>query len=140
MPTQIAQKSDTEALAEIMKMLDRWDDRMSGHQTQRREYDRQKFRALITVRLPELADFEHLPEEQSNLRVWARNLSRAGVGFLYRGRIESRKVVICLDPDGGDAHCFLAKIVRSRKLPEGFREYGAVFIGPGTKDKAATEQ
>ena len=140
MQTSIAQKPDAEALAEVMEMLDRWDDRMAGHQTQRRKYKRLRFRARITVKLPELADFDHVLEEESSFLVWARNLSKAGVGFLHHGWIDSRKVIICLDPDGGDDHSHLAKIVRSRKMPEGFWEYGAVFIGSATKGEAAAEE
>ena len=82
MPLAIAQKTDEELAAEIFDMLDRWDARLNGHQNQKREHSRVPFRSQIVVELPELADFENVSEEDAQLRVWARNISPAGVGFL----------------------------------------------------------
>lgn len=128
MPLAIAQKTDEELVAEIFDMLDRWDARLNGHQNQKREHSRVPFRSQIVVELPELADFENVSEEDAQLRVWARNISPAGVGFLYRGTIHSRKVIVCLDPNCNAQHRYVAKIVRSRKLQDDFREYGAVLL------------
>ena len=84
MPLAIAQKSDEDLIAEILAMLDRWDARLNGHQNQKREHPRVPFRSQIVVELPDLADFEDVSEEDAQLRVWARNITPAGVGFLYR--------------------------------------------------------
>ncbi len=128
MPLAITQKTDEELVAEIFDMLDRWDARLNGHQNQKREHTRVPFRSQILIQFPDLADFEHVSEDDAQLRVWARNLSPAGVCFLHRGSIESRKIVVCLDPDGDSQHQYLAKIVRERRLQDDFREYGAVFL------------
>ncbi len=128
MPLAIAQKSDEELVAEIFDMLDRWDARLNGHQNQKREHPRVPFRSQILVQLPDLTEFEDVSEEDAQLRVWARNISPAGIGFLYRGPIHSRKVIVCLDPDGNAQHRYVAKIVRSRKLQDDVREYGAVLV------------
>ena len=128
MSLAIAQKTDKQLVTEILDMLDRWDARLNGHQNQKREHPRVPFRSQMVVELPELADFEHVSAEDAQLRVWARNISPAGVGFLYRGPITSRKVIVCLDPDNVAEHRYVAKVVRSRKLQHNFWEYGAVFL------------
>lgn len=128
MSLAIAQKTDEKPVAKILEMLDRWDARLNGHQNQKRTHSRVPFRSQILVELPDLARSEYVPQENARLRVWARNLSPAGIAFLYRGPIESQKIVVCLDPDGAAEHKIVAKIVRSRKLQDGFREYGAIFL------------
>ncbi len=128
MPLAISQKTDDEQAAELLDMLDRWDARLNGHQNQKREHPRVPFRSRILIQFPELADFEHVSEDEAQLHVWARNLSPAGVCFLHRGSIESRKIVVCLDPDNGAQHRYLAKIIRERKLQDDFREYGVIFL------------
>jgi hypothetical protein len=128
MPLAGTQKSDEELATELLDMLDRWDARLNGHQNQKREHSRVAFRSRIVVELPELADFDQIPDEESRLQVWARNLSPSGVSFLHRSMIESRKIVVCLGSEGGVQLKYLARIVRSRKLQDGFQEYGAVFL------------
>lgn len=128
MPLATPQKTDDELAIDILEMLDRWDARLNGHQNQKREHSRVPFRSRILIEFPELADFESVSDDEAQLRVWARNLSPAGVCFLHRGSIESRKIVICLDPDGDAQHRYIAKIVRERKLQDDFHEYGAVFL------------
>ncbi|MBI1310573.1 hypothetical protein GC176_04630 [bacterium] len=124
----LIQKHEADQVAEIMKMLDRWDARFNGHQNQKRENQRSLFRSQILVTLAELAELANVPHDQTHLRVWARNLSPSGVGFLHRGKIDSRKIVVCLDPDSGAQHSYSAIIIRSRKLQNDFYEYGAVFL------------
>lgn len=123
------QKTDQQLVAEILSTLDRWDSRLNGRQNQKREHPRSAFRSRILVTLPDLAAIDDVPYDESHLRVWARNISPAGAGFLYRGKINASKVVICLDPDADAQHNYNAKIVRTRKLQSDFFEYGAVFLG-----------
>lgn len=128
MPMEAAQKTDDEMAAEILDMLDGWDTWMNGHLNRRRERPRFRFRTQVTVQIPEPGDSRHVPQQATCLNIWARNLSQAGMSFLYRGNIDSQQIIVCLDADSGSHYRCLAKIVRSRDLRDDFREYGAVFL------------
>lgn len=111
---------------EVIDILNRWDARMKGHQTQKRAHER----VPISVRICIFYDRRRgsVEQEQPGLTVWARNVSPKGLGFVYKGRIEWKRVLLCLDPDSGGTTWMHAEIVRSRNVHNGFWDYGAQFI------------
>ena len=111
---------------EVIDILNRWDARMNGHQTQKRSHERVLFSSRVCL----YADARNgAPEPgQEGLTVWARNVSAKGIAFIYKGRIECRRILLCLDPDSGESTWMHAEIVRSRSVHNEFWDYGARFI------------
>jgi hypothetical protein len=111
---------------EVIDILHRWDVRMNGHQTQKRSRDRVPCSTRICV----FSDRRHgtAQPDNSGVTAWARNVSPKGVAFIYKGRIEWKRVLICLDPDSGEATWIHAEIVRSRNVHNDFWDYGARFL------------
>lgn len=126
--TQTAESRDERLACRVLDILDRWDERLQGHQTQKREFPRRKFRARITVYI-ESDGVAGECAESMNLDVWARNISQAGLAFVYQGQIKAENIVVCLDPDAGGKMWYQAEIVRSRQVHNEFREYGIRFTG-----------
>ena len=116
--------------ARVLDILDRWDDRLSGHQNQKREHPRRKYRSRVTVYIPETDGMAGECVESTSFDVWSRNLSQSGMAFIYQGQIKTKKVVICLNPDTGGTHWFQAEIVRQRQVHNDYWEYGTRFTGP----------
>lgn len=129
MTTQTIDQREARLAQSVLGILDRWDERLSGHQNQKREYPRRRFRSRVTVYIPETDDIAGECVESTSFNVWSRNLSQAGMAFIYRGQIKTRKVVVCLNPDTGGTHWFQAEIVRSRQVHNDFWEYGVMFTG-----------
>jgi hypothetical protein len=117
---------------EVIDILNRWDARMNGHQTQKRSHDRVPYAGRIHI----YADSRNCAGEEGKegITVWARNVSAKGIAFIYKGKIEWRRVLLCLDPDSGEATWMHAEIVRSRSVHNEFWDYGARFLR-----RAATE-
>ena len=113
----------------VLEILDRWDERLAGHQNQKREFPRRKFRARATVYIPETEGMAGECAESASFEVWSRNLSQAGMAFIYRGQIKTKKIVVCLNPDSGGTHWYQAEIVRSRQVHNEFWEFGVRFTG-----------
>ncbi len=119
-----------EKLAErVLDMLDRWADRLNGHQDQKREFPRKRFRARVTVYIPETSGMAGECAESTSFQVWSRNLSQGGMSFVYRGHIKAEKIVVCLDPDKGGTHWYQGVLVRKRLVHNDFWEYGVRFTG-----------
>ena len=130
MATATKTESREERLAaRVLDILDRWDERLQGHQNQKREFPRRKFRARVTVYLPESDGLAGECAESMSVDVWARNISQAGLAFIYRGAIKAEQVVVCLDPDTGGRMWYQAEIVRSRQVHNEYYEYGIRFTG-----------
>jgi len=111
----------------VLESLDRWDERLNGHQTERRERDRAHIRGTIAIAFPE-SDFALAGRQESDyLRVWARNISQSGVGFIYNGIIHAEYIIARLNCGDEEMH-FQARIIRRRQLPEDFWEYGAELL------------
>jgi hypothetical protein len=117
---------------EVIDILHRWDVRMNGHQTQKRSNDRVPCSTRICV----FYDPRHGTAElgKSGVTAWARNVSSKGVAFIRKGRIEWKRVLICLDPDSGEATWIHAEIVRSRNVHNDFWDYGARFLRRATPE------
>jgi hypothetical protein len=111
---------------EVIDILNRWDARMNGHQTQKRSHERVPYSSRVCL----YADARNGASEpgEEGITVWARNVSARGIAFIYKGRIEWRRVLLCLDPDSGEATWMHAEIVRSRSVHNEFWDYGARFI------------
>lgn len=117
--------------ADVIRILDRWDDRLQGHNNEKREGGRNRFRAKILVKVPAVLTSkgsEASPE--STIEVWARNISRGGVGFVSRKKIVSDAVIVCLDPRAQAQKWYHGVIVRRRGVQNEFWEYGVQLTGP----------
>ena len=135
MKTQLQQNAAdarrTEAQA-VIDILNRWDARMNGHQTQKRAHERVPYSVRICLFYGRRRG--SIEPEQPGITVWARNVSAKGIGFVYKGRIEWKRVLLCLDPDSGETTWMHAEIVRSRNVHNDFWDYGARFIRRATSD------
>jgi hypothetical protein len=110
----------------VIDILNRWDARMNGHQTQKRAHERIPYFGRVCV-FP--FSRHHTPDtDRQGVAAWARNVSAKGLAFVYKGHIEWRRVLFCLDPDSGEAKWMHAEIVRSREVHNDFWDYGARFI------------
>ncbi|MEZ6046594.1 MAG: PilZ domain-containing protein [Planctomycetaceae bacterium] len=113
---------------EVLDMLDRWSDKMSGHHTQKREYHRVPYRTMMAVYQPHGGHIPGEAEESGGFTVWSRNISRGGIGFIYSGTLSMGKYLMCLDPEQGGKLWFMVEVVRSRKVHNNFWEYGARLL------------
>lgn len=114
---------------QVLDMLDRWSERLAGHQSQKREFPRKRYRAKITLYIPESAALAGECAEASTLEVISRNISQSGLSFIYRGLIKADKIVVCLDPHQGGTHWYQGMILRRRQVHNEFWEYGVKFTG-----------
>lgn len=113
---------------EVLDILDRWEDRIQGHHTQKREHTRRRLRNKMNVFLPGAESLAGECQEASSVEVWSRNISQSGICFIHPGQIKADRIIICLDPDRTGTHWFHADIVRSRPVHNDFWEFGARFI------------
>jgi hypothetical protein len=118
---------------EVIDILHRWDARMNGHQTQKRSRDR----VACSTRICVFPGQRHgtADPEKSGVTAWARNVSAKGIAFIYKGPIEWKRVLICLDPDSGETTWIHAEIVRTRKVHNDFWDYGARFLNRTTPEE-----
>lgn len=120
----------------VLQILARWDEKMQGHQTQRRSKERCTYPARMAVYHHGIKSRQSLTPDEAPITVWARNVSALGVGFIFRGRIPSKRVVLCLDPDAGGSTWLLVEIVRARQVHNEFWDYGAKFVGRASREDA----
>ena len=106
--------------AEILKQID-----FSETPTEvenRRNAPRVKFRAALTV-IP-LDSFDRAP-----IRIFTRNLSAAGIGFVSRRYFNAgQRIVISLKTNGTDGKLLLARVAFGRYLRKAFYDMGAEFL------------
>jgi hypothetical protein len=132
-PPLASQRADAEQVLDILR---RWDHRMRDHQTQKRAQERCSYPARLALYHHGIASADGNDNDPSPITVWARNVSLGGIGFIYKGRIAARQVVLCLDPDLEGTTWVHAEIVRSRRVHNDFWDYGAKFLGRATADEA----
>lgn len=126
---QVPEKTAADRAAEVLDILDRWDQRMQGHQNQKREFDRRPCRTRMTLFIPSADSVAGECQEARNTDVWCRNLSQGGLSFVHPRQLKSDEVIICLNPNQGGSQWLHAKINRVRKVHNDFWEYGAKFTG-----------
>ena len=119
---------DLKSAVQVLEILDRWDARLRGHHTQKREHTRMPFRSRLTLHINDSGMQAGECQEQSGISVWSRNISQSGVCFVHKGPLQADKVIICLDPDHECSHWYNAEIVRSRQVHNDFWEFGAGFV------------
>jgi hypothetical protein len=120
----------------VLKILARWDEKMRGRQTQKRLQERCAYPARMSIYHHEIKTQPGRPADAAPITVWARNVSALGVGFIYKGQIPAKRVVLCLDPDAGAKTWLLIEIVRRRQVHNEFWDYGAKFVGRATPEDA----
>lgn len=105
--------------------VDRTEDRLSGVYEKVREFSRRSFRIPVTVVVPN--------EKQENplakgvrFEAFSRNLSESGLSIVYRGEIDSDRVIIGIG--SGERTKWIESTVRRRRAVfEGFWEFGIRF-------------
>jgi PilZ domain len=122
--------------AQVLDILTRWDRRMRGHQTQKREQERHEYTARMSLYHHDIKPRTGQEKDTSPIDVWGRNVSARGIGFIYKGRIPAKRVILCLDPDLGAKTWIQVEIVRSRQVHNDFWEYGAKFVDRATRQEA----
>src|SRR5690606_29442314 len=100
---------------------------------QKRRHPRVKLYSAVRLYDPDVESLS--PSIDHGLTVYLRNISSGGIGFLYKGRIPAKSIVLCLDPDQEASTWFRAKIVRARMVHNDFWEYGAQFTGRSNPDE-----
>lgn len=125
----VPEKTDADRAEEVLDILDRWDQRMQGHQNQKREFARRPYRTRMTLFIPGADSVAGECQESCSADVWSRNLSQGGLCFIYPNQLNIDKVIICLNPDQGGTQWFHAEIVSSRQVHNDFWEYGIKFAG-----------
>lgn len=100
--------------ATAKRVLDQLDRKSSGWGKSRRR-PRRRFQSNFAIRMINV-------EPATTLRIWARNISEQGLGFIHRGEIKGNRFIVQF----GKA-ALEAEIVRRRPVSEGFWEYGATF-------------
>lgn len=117
------------AAEEVLNALERWSDRIGNHFTQKRGNPRKPYRDQITVYIPESRVTVGEEPDQLIIQPWARNISQAGMSFVFGDPIVQSHIVICLQPAGRKCIYLDAEIVRRRQVQNGFWEFGARFRG-----------
>jgi hypothetical protein len=127
--TQPTRDVDREAVR-VLDLLDRWSKRYEEHHAQRRESPRCPVRMSLTIYVGDeqmdLASPESM--EGISMPVWTRNVSRHGMGFICRQKINATEIVFCLPKAESPGIWIKARVVRSRIVHEGFHEYGVAFL------------
>ncbi|MCA9040070.1 MAG: hypothetical protein KDA65_06985 [Planctomycetaceae bacterium] len=125
---------DTDA-TEALDMLDRWDAKMQGHLTQKRVFDRQRFRSKAIIRTYETTNDEetNTDNKTTSIMVWSRNISQEGISFIAAEVLELGIYLIGLNPDKPNELWIKLEIVRSRKVHNNFWEYGGKMLERMTK-------
>ncbi len=113
----------------VLDSLDRWDARLQGHQNQKRCHARKKFRTRIIVYVADGDETASEDVEATIVHGWSRDLSAGGIGFISLRELKDPGLTLCLDPEGFGEFWIKARIVRTRKLQDGFHEYGCLFEG-----------
>jgi hypothetical protein len=90
-------------------------DRQVTRAVQKRQRPRRRFRERLDVGLRDV-------EPAQKVRVWTRNLSERGLGFICRTAIHGQRVIVRLP-----TATLTAEIVRRRETLNGFWEYGVAF-------------
>jgi hypothetical protein len=132
--TQVQHKKpDVQRAAhEVIDILNRWDAKMKGHQTQKRAHERVPISSRI--RLFHGRRRGSAGQEEPGITVWARNVSPKGIAFVYKGRIEWKRVLLCLNPGSGETTWMHGEIVRSRHVHNDFWDYGVRFLRRATAE------
>lgn len=117
------------AVEEVLESLERWSQRIGNHFNQKRGATRKPYREMITVYVPESRVGVGEERDQLIIQPWTRNISQAGISFVYAEPIVPKNIVICLKPHGRKCIYLDAEIVRRRQVQNGFWEFGARFSG-----------
>ncbi len=117
------------AVDEVLESLERWSQRIGNHFTQKRETSRKPYREMITVYIPESRTVVGEERDQLVIQPWTRNISQAGISFVYADPIVPNNIIVCLQPAGRKCIYLDAEIVRRRQVQNGFWEFGARFKG-----------
>lgn len=115
------------AAGRVLDILDRWSDRMTGHQTQKRTSPRRRLRIRMQayVQTPNLCD--QTENKPAALLIWSREISQTGMSFIHRGLITAEEIALCIELDSGNVRWLQAIIKRRRQVHDNYYEYGVKF-------------
>lgn len=117
------------AALQVLDALDRSENRLLSYYKHKRDHSRETYRKTVTISVP-LDCFEHEQQiqEPPQFEVLVRNISRSGLSFIHPGELMFDHMRVGLAVSGALAW-FDARVVRKRRVEEGFWEYGAAFTG-----------
>jgi len=117
------------AALQILDALDRAENRLIEYYKHKRDHARAIYRKTVTIAVP-LEAFEHDSsiKEPPHFEVLVRNISRSGLSFIHPGELMFEQIRIRLDISQPSVW-FDARIVRKKRIEDGFWEYGAAFTG-----------
>lgn len=110
-------------ITRVLDSLDKQDERLSGMYAGQRQHSRHDLRMMATVTLP--GTQEGLAAQ--SLHVWVRNISGAGMSFIYPQEIKHKHIIVGIDSAKGGTTWFNAEVMRARPSLEEFWEYGVAF-------------
>lgn len=111
----------------VLDMLDSWSKRLDGHQTQKRNSERNSFRRKLTLIIPEAESTDSEMDDKQVIEVWSRNISLSGTSFVTPEVIKADSVLVGIPSAEGKKLYFHADIIRHRQTHEQFWEYGLKF-------------
>lgn len=116
------------AALRVLDVLDRGENRLLSHYRHKRGHNRENYRKRVTI-LVSPDRFEHAADrEPVQFEVLARNISCSGLSFIHPGELIFDTMDVGLNVPKSPVW-FTARIVRKRRVEEGFWEYGATFTG-----------
>ncbi|MDA0831638.1 MAG: PilZ domain-containing protein [Planctomycetota bacterium] len=125
------EQSESRRAMRALESLDRWADRLKGHQIQKRSSPRKNLRTSSLIYPPNGEGVVRPTDDSNSFLVRIRNISNNGVSFLYTRNIKLTSFVLCLETGKGPIW-LNAEIIRSRQVHEGFWEFGARLTGRAT--------
>jgi len=109
---------------ETLDIMDRWDEKFSHHLNEDRKHERKKFRTRLHARIPERKTPNGIKIPSQNFLVWARNLSQAGVSFIYQEELKTDTLHLCLNSESTEELWYLVEIIRKKQVYNHFWDYG----------------
>jgi len=110
---------------EVLNLLDRWDAKLNDHCTPKREHKRKGYRGRMRASFPMVGTDDCTTSASDSFIVWARNLSRSGLSFIYNKELPLRDMLLCLNTDTKGDLWYIVTIVRKRQVHNNFWEFGA---------------
>lgn len=109
---------------EVLDKLDWWDERNQGHHTQKRTSFRPSCRTLILVQSVDASG-----KAEVTFKAWTRNLSQGGLSFILPRELPLQAIVITWCDDKAEpASPLRGRVVRFRRVHDGYWEYGVEFL------------
>jgi hypothetical protein len=82
----------------------------------------------LIARVPLTPDATADSDDWTESRIWSRDVTPSGISFISMDKIAVAAIIVGLITSDNSRTFVRAKICRSRKVHDGFWEYGAEFV------------